>query len=335
VTERDRTGPVIVGVDGSERSIDALVLADRLGTALRLPVVIAYVHPYGELASLFSEGDYEQLVREVAESTFDQVREHLPSVPERRMQLVTEASPAAGLHAMAEREGAALTVIGSSNRSRIGRILVGGTGERLLSGASVPVAVAPAGYAATASGLKLVGCGFDGSRESHRAIAWTRALARTTSARLRVLSVYERTLPASLAVGGGLPTGSINDVLRQQFEEGSPRRSRSSTPTSTSVRCCWMGTPNTSLPASQVTWTSWWWAPGATGRCAPCSSAASRVPWSAQRGRRSSSFRALPTASRLRARRARAGSRSGSAPRGCACRASRARSPGGDRPSSC
>ena len=68
-------------------------------------MVIAYVHPYGELASLFSEGDYEQLVRQVAESTFDQIREHLPSVPERRLQLDTEASPAAGLHAGAEREG--------------------------------------------------------------------------------------------------------------------------------------------------------------------------------------------------------------------------------------
>jgi nucleotide-binding universal stress UspA family protein len=219
VTEPDPTGPVIVGVDGSERSIDALVLADRLGAALRRPVVIAYVHPYGELASLFSEGDYERLVREVAESTFDQIREHLPSVPERRLQLVTEASPAGGLHAMAEREGASLTVIGSSSRSRIGHILVGGTGERLLSGASAPVAVAPAGYAATAGRLGVVGCGFDGSRESRRALAWTGRLARTTSARLLVLSVYERTLPASLAVGGGLPTASINDVLRRQFEE--------------------------------------------------------------------------------------------------------------------
>jgi nucleotide-binding universal stress UspA family protein len=219
VSERGQTGPVIVGVDGSERSIDALVLADRLGAALLRPVVIAYVHPYGELASLFSEGEYEQLVREVAESTFDQIREHLPSVPERRMELVSEASPAAGLHGLAEREGAALTVIGSSHRSRIGQILVGGTGERLLSGASVPIAVAPAGYAATASTLTVVGCGFDGSGESRRALAWAGALARTTSARLLVLSVYERTLPASLAVGGGLPTASLNDVLRRQFEE--------------------------------------------------------------------------------------------------------------------
>ena len=219
MNERNQTGPVIVGVDGTERSIDALALADRLASALRRPVVIAYVHPYGELASVFSEGDYERLVREVAEATFDQIREHLPSVPERRLQLVNEASPASGLHAMAEREGAALTVIGSSNRSKIGRILVGGTGERLLSGAATPVAVAPAGYAATASTLKVVGCGFDGSGESRRALAWTGAFARAASARLRVLSVYERTLPASLAVGGGLATASINDVLRRRFEK--------------------------------------------------------------------------------------------------------------------
>ena len=126
------SGPVIVGVDGSQRSVEALALADLLGPALRRPVVIAYVHPYGKLSSLFSESEYETLVREVAESTFDQIREHLPSVPERRMQLVSEESPAAGRHALAEREEAALIVIGSSHRSTIGRTLVGGTGERLL-----------------------------------------------------------------------------------------------------------------------------------------------------------------------------------------------------------
>ena len=214
-----QSGPVIVGVDGSERSVEALTLADLLGTALGRRTVIAHVHPFRQLSSLFSEGEYERLVREVAESTFDQIREHLPSVSERRMQLLAEGSPAAGLHALAEREGAALIVVGSSHRSSIGRILVGGTGERLLSGASAPVAVAPAGYAVAGHGIELVGCGFDGSQESHRALAWAAELARKASARLRVLSVYEHTLPASLAVGGGLATASINDVLRRQCQD--------------------------------------------------------------------------------------------------------------------
>ena len=48
------SGPVIVGVDGSERSVEALALADLLGPALGRPVVIAYVHPYGKLSSVFS-----------------------------------------------------------------------------------------------------------------------------------------------------------------------------------------------------------------------------------------------------------------------------------------
>ena len=211
-----QSGPVIVGVDGSQRSVEALALADLLGPALGRPVVIAYVHPYGKLSSLLSEGEYETLVREVAESTFDQIREHLPSVPERRMQLVSDESPAAGLHALAEREAAALIVVGSSHRSNIGRILVGGTGERLLSGASAPVAIATAGYSAAGRGIQTLGCGFDGSQESQQALAWTTELARAASARLRVLSVYEPTLPASLAVGGGLATASINDVLRRE-----------------------------------------------------------------------------------------------------------------------
>jgi hypothetical protein len=50
------SGPVIVGVDGSERSVEALALADLLGSALRRRVVIAHVHPYRQLSSLFAEG---------------------------------------------------------------------------------------------------------------------------------------------------------------------------------------------------------------------------------------------------------------------------------------
>jgi nucleotide-binding universal stress UspA family protein len=143
-------GPVIVGVDGSARSIDALVLAEVFAATLRTRLVIAYVHSLGKLSSIFSEDEHDLIVRGIAESTFEQIREYLPSVPERRLQLVAETSPAAGLDGLAEREHAALLVVGSSHRSTIGRILAGGTAERLLSGASVPVAVAPLYATATA-----------------------------------------------------------------------------------------------------------------------------------------------------------------------------------------
>jgi nucleotide-binding universal stress UspA family protein len=212
-------GPVIVGVDGSERSTDALALADLLGPALGRPVVIAHVHPYGQLSSVFSDAEYDTLLREVAESTFDQVREHLPSVPERRMELVSDQSPAAGLQLVAERLEAAMLVIGSSHRSAIGRTVVGGTGERLLSGAPVAIAVAPAGYAASEKRIDRVGCGFDGSPESHLALAWSSGFARAASAQLHVISVFEPTLPATLALGGGPPIARANEVLRAQLKQ--------------------------------------------------------------------------------------------------------------------
>ena len=136
------------------------------------------------------------------------------------MELISDKSPAAGLQAVAERQGAAMVVIGSSHRSAIGRILVGGTGERLLSGSPVPVAIASAGYAASDTRIHVVGCGFDGSPESHQALAWSSDFARTAAARVQVLSVFEPTLPATLALGGGLPTARLNDVLRAQLEQG-------------------------------------------------------------------------------------------------------------------
>lgn len=107
-------------------------------------------------------------------------------------------------------------MIGPSHRSTAGRILAGGTGERLLSGAPVPVAVAPAGYATGAARLDTVGCGFDGSPESHAALDWAAALARAASARLLVLGVHERMLPAGVAPGAGLNTATLNEVVRRE-----------------------------------------------------------------------------------------------------------------------
>jgi nucleotide-binding universal stress UspA family protein len=65
----------------------------------------------------------------------------------------------------------------------------------------------------------VVGCGFDGSPESHRALAWAAGLAQTASARLCILAVHEHTLPATLALNGGLATASLNDILRSELKE--------------------------------------------------------------------------------------------------------------------
>jgi len=190
-----------------------------LAPALRSPVAVAFVHEYAKYSTVLSEEEYAQLVSEAAASSFESVRERLPSAPEPAMKLVAAGSPAAGLHNLAEREHASLVVIGSSHRSRIGRIVPGGTGERLLSGSPSPVAIAPAGYAASEPRLRSVGCGFDDSQESRVALAWATALARGASAQLRVLSVHEQAPPALLSVGGAPPTVPLNAELHRQLAE--------------------------------------------------------------------------------------------------------------------
>jgi hypothetical protein len=65
------------GVDGTERSRDALALAHLLALAVGGRLLIAHVHDYGQLEGLLSGGEYETLVRQVAESTAAGVRELL------------------------------------------------------------------------------------------------------------------------------------------------------------------------------------------------------------------------------------------------------------------
>ena len=52
------------------------------------------------------------------------------------------------------------------------------------------MAIAPNGYAAgDRRGVQAVGCAFDGSPESRRALDWAVALARAADARLRAVAV--------------------------------------------------------------------------------------------------------------------------------------------------
>lgn len=212
---------IVVGVDGSERSHDALVLAGVLAQVLSGGLLIAHVHPYRDLSSLLSEGEYEGLIREVAESSLAQSGEALPDSVEREMRLVDERSPAAGLDRAARESEAFLVVVGSSHRAGLGKVLPGAVGDRLLSGSSVPVTVAPHGYATRTDTPEIaaIGCGFDGSAESRQALDLATKLARAASAELRVLGVHSAPAFGHMSASGAFKTESINQALRRRLQE--------------------------------------------------------------------------------------------------------------------
>jgi len=213
----DMTAKVVVGVDGSDQSADALALALTLAEALGARIWPVFVHPYGPLSSTLPESKYERLVHELADSVHAQLKALELPPAERRLQIVTGRSPAAGLQRTAERDAAALIVVGGSQRSRVGRVLPGGTAERLLAGAPCPVAIAPRDHAHNRDDLMFVGSAFDGSAESQAALDWAAGLARSVQAQLRLLGVHQPLPPPPGPAGAGLPLASANHELRDEL----------------------------------------------------------------------------------------------------------------------
>lgn len=101
-------------------------------------------------------------------------------------------SAARALHEEAERDGAAMLVVGSSRRSGSGRVLAGSTAERLLHGAPCPVDVVPRDWTADRP-LSTIGVGYVDSDEAREAMRAAWALARRVGARLRAFTVVRET----------------------------------------------------------------------------------------------------------------------------------------------
>jgi nucleotide-binding universal stress UspA family protein len=122
-----------------------------------------------------------------------------PHLAAEQVSVVPVRSPARGLQRAARNLDAVLIVLGACRRSGLGRVFPGGTAERLFAGARCPVAIAPPGYGDGEGGLDTIACGFDGSPESHAALAWAKAVARRTGSRLRLVSVHQSRVSAAPA----------------------------------------------------------------------------------------------------------------------------------------
>ena len=107
-------------------------------------------------------------------------------------------------------------MIGSAHRGPLGRILLGSTGESMLSGAPGGIAVAPLGYADGEQGLARIGVAVDGSAQSWRALQGAAVLAERANAPIRVFTVEE---PHHYALGGALSPLSPEEYEREKENE--------------------------------------------------------------------------------------------------------------------
>ena len=137
----------LAGYDGSDAAAAAVRFAKRLaepvgGATVAVTVYHPAPHVYSPGASRAADAE---LTRELA----DQARATQAALDvDVDVDGVGKAiepgrSVAAGLHARAERDGAAMLVVGTTHRGALGRLVPGSVGERLLHGSPCPVAVVP------------------------------------------------------------------------------------------------------------------------------------------------------------------------------------------------
>lgn len=179
---------IVVGVDGLQGGRDALALAQRIGDLAGGELVAVHVHPYEPFPLRGLRTDIEALAREEAQALLEgQLAE--AGVPARAIA-TAETSPGRGLHRIAEGLEADLIVIGSPHRGPLGRVVAGDTARAVIQGATRPVLVARPGAAAPFAG-RTVGVGYDGSPESHAALAWAGRFALATGGAIHVLCAAE------------------------------------------------------------------------------------------------------------------------------------------------
>ncbi len=202
---------VLVGADDREPSADAIELGLELaadGGSLHIAAVLPYeAVPYGVAA-------YEQALNEHYARIFERVDAQVGSRPYTAHRPMSSSPPRA-LAELAEDVGAGVVVIGSTERSRIGRILPGSVGDRLLAGSALPVAIAPRGYATDSHTVERIGVGFDGREESGVALAFASFLSQAVGVPLKLLAVLAPPAPALAQIA---PDLGYEETVRSELE---------------------------------------------------------------------------------------------------------------------
>jgi nucleotide-binding universal stress UspA family protein len=205
---------ILIGVDSTGRSEDAVAFARDLAPATEADFVVAtVVHPPTAPGS-----PAHDIVRRMSGLLTGVDAERI------RTAVVASRSPAQGLHELAAAESAALAIVGSTHTGLIGRVRAGSTGERLLVGAPCPVAVVPHGYRTRVDPpLRRVGVAYDGSSDSRVALDAGIAAARALRAPLEVITVIQTDIYGAPALmsGAGWVTTMVDAerAIRREFDE--------------------------------------------------------------------------------------------------------------------
>jgi nucleotide-binding universal stress UspA family protein len=206
---------VLVGVDGRSNGRDAITLASRLADP---DATLTLAHVHGGLSHLVTSG----LTHTGGEASQELLeRERSAGGVDAQLISVTAPTPGEGLHQQAERQGADLLVVGSSDRAVFGRAMLGDDTRAALNGAPCAVAIAARGYAEQPSTLGVIGVAYNGTPESEAALAAARTLAARLKSTISALDVVS--LPAYALTGAAMAPLGTGEMIKAVVDEARDR----------------------------------------------------------------------------------------------------------------
>lgn len=200
---------IIVGYDPTHGGPDVLRLGRVLAEVLAAKPIVCTTLPWP--GYLMGIEDLQKQVDAEMHERFSAIRDELRDLG---VETRAMASPSAAeaLHGLAESEGAAIIVLGSCHRGRIGQTLAGSVGESLMHGAPCAIAVAPRGYAERSRDRVLrIAVAFDGSPEAWGALETAIGIAERCHGQLTVISVADFPRYGYVASWSILTSGELHD----------------------------------------------------------------------------------------------------------------------------
>jgi nucleotide-binding universal stress UspA family protein len=214
---------IVIGVDDSARSEDAVAFARRLAGATTGRVIVACAFPYSDVPNRAANLIYRDALKADANATATRMSADLSDIPSERIHTAAlgNPSPAHALHDLAKDEQAVIVVVGSTHSGRAGRVLPGATAERLLHGAPCAVAVVPDGYRTLAHpAIRRIGAAYDGSKEAEAAVRSAAEIALALDAELQVIGVVAAELYGAPAIMGGPSTIVLREDIERAVQDG-------------------------------------------------------------------------------------------------------------------
>jgi nucleotide-binding universal stress UspA family protein len=213
---------IIVGVDASEHSEDAIAFASTLGRDSNARVVVACAFRPDDSPRPVRDPEFQTTAQQQAQQIAWRMSHRLEGIEPGRIRTcaVEMSSRDHGLHELAASEAAAIVIVGASHAGSFAHLLPSGIGARLLHDAAFAVAVIPDGYRTHADQpIRRIGVAYDGSAESRAALVAAVAAVHAFGGELEVITVLSARVFATPTMMGGPGYINVDEEFGREARE--------------------------------------------------------------------------------------------------------------------